>query len=72
MIVSRTYMGEHVFGKRTKTQNRRLIVREVPPIVSEQTFQAAQQVLNANRIICSRNTREPFLLRGLITDFRII
>jgi site-specific DNA recombinase len=66
LVVNRTYMGAHIFGKRTKNQNRRLIVRKVPPIVSEQTFQAAQQVLNANRIICSRNTREPFLLRGLI------
>jgi site-specific DNA recombinase len=45
---------------------RRLIVRAVPPIVSEQTFHAAQQVLSANRIMCSRNAREPFLLRSLI------
>jgi len=66
MIVNRTYMGEHVFGKRTKNQNRRLIVRAVPPIVSEQIFQAAQQVLKANRIICRGNAREPFLLRSLI------
>ncbi len=35
MIVSRTYMGEHVFGKRARNRNRKLIVREVPAIVSD-------------------------------------
>jgi site-specific DNA recombinase len=66
MIVSRTYMGEHLFGKRARNRNRKVIVREVPAIVSEQTWQAAQQVLQANRIEASRNTRQPYLLRGLI------
>ncbi len=66
MIISRTYMGEHLFGKRARNRNRKVIVREVPAIVSEQTWQAAQQVLQANRIEASRNTRQPYLLRGLI------
>jgi site-specific DNA recombinase len=66
MIVSRTYMGQHVYGKRTKNRNRRQIVREVPAIVSEKVWQAAQQVLRSNRIMCRRNRKHPYLLRGLI------
>jgi len=66
MIVSKTYMGQHLFGKRARNRNRKVIVRDVPAIVSEQTWQAAQQVLQSNRIMCTRNTREPYLLRGLI------
>jgi site-specific DNA recombinase len=66
MIVSRTYMGEHLFGKRATNRNRKIIVRPVPAIVPEQTWQAAQAVLQANRIEASRNTRQPYLLRGLI------
>lgn len=66
MIVSRTYMGQHVYGKRTKNDSRKLIVREVPAIVSEPVWQAAQQVLRSNRIMCRRNRKHPYLLRGLI------
>jgi site-specific DNA recombinase len=66
MLVSRTYMGQHLFGKRSKNRNRKVIVREAPAIVSEQVWQVAQQVLRSNRIMCNRNTREPYLLRGLI------
>jgi site-specific DNA recombinase len=66
MIVSRTYMGEHRYGKRTKNKNRKVIVRTVPAIVSEKIWQAAQRVLRANRIMCKRNRKVPYLLRGLI------
>jgi site-specific DNA recombinase len=66
MIVSRTYMGERLFGKRSRNRNRPVIVRVVPGIVSEQVWQSAQNVLRSNRIMCRRNTREPYLLRGLI------
>ena len=66
MIVSRTYMGQHAYGKRTKNRGRKLIVREVPAIVSEQVWQAAQHVLRSNRIMCRRNRKHPYLLRGLI------
>ena len=38
----------------------------MPAIVSEQTWQTAQQVLQGNRIEATRNTRQPYLLRGLI------
>jgi len=66
MIVSQTYMGQHLFGKRSKHQNRKVIVRPVPAIVQEETWQAAQRVLRSNRISCSRNARRAYLLKGLI------
>ena len=66
LIVSRTYMGQHAFGKRSTNKNRKVIIREVPAIVSEEVWQEAQKVLRSNRIMSSRNTREPYLLRGLI------
>jgi site-specific DNA recombinase len=66
MIVSRTYMGEHVFGKRSKNQARKRIVRPVPAIVSQEVWEAAQQVLRSNQIMAKRNRQHPYLLRGLI------
>src|SRR5450759_3087677 len=63
---NRTYMGEHRFGKRTKNPNRKVIVRAVPAIVTEETWNRAQQVLRSNQIMARRNGRTPFLLRGLI------
>ncbi len=66
MIVSPTYMGQHHYGKRSKNPNRKIIVRDVPAIVSPETWDAAQKILRSNRIISRRNTKTPFLLRGLI------
>jgi transcriptional regulator with XRE-family HTH domain len=66
MIASRTYMGEHLFGRRSASKNRKVIVRAVPGIVTEETWQAAQQTLQVNRIEASRNTRQQYMLRGLI------
>jgi site-specific DNA recombinase len=66
MIVSRTYMGEHIFGKRSANKNRKLIPRPVPAIVSEEMWQSAQEVLRSHRIMCKRNRKHPYLLRGLI------
>jgi site-specific DNA recombinase len=66
MIANRTYMGEHVFGKRTKNPSRKQITRAVPAIVSADVWAAAQEVLRSNRIVCKRTTKQPYLLRGLI------
>ena len=66
MIVNRTYMGQHLYGKRSKNPNRKIIVRDVPAILSSEMWEAAQKVLRSNKIISRRNTRQPFLLRGLI------
>jgi site-specific DNA recombinase len=66
MIVSRTYMGEHLFGKRTKNRSQKVIARAVPSIVSEQEWLKAREVLRSNRIIPLRKRENPYLLRGLI------
>lgn len=66
MIVSRTYMGEHLFGRRTKHQKRKPIVRPVPAIVTADAWLAAQQVLKGNRIEAVGHNRRSYLLRGLI------
>jgi len=66
LIVNTTYRGEHVFGKRSCAKNRKLISRPVPAIVTPETWDKAQQTLTRNFIFCKRNTREQYLLRGLI------
>ncbi len=66
MIVNRTYMGQHVYGKRTKNRSRKVITRPVPAIVSEEVWEAAQGTLQSNRIVCRRNHKHSYLLRGLI------
>src|SRR5262249_24110575 len=45
---------------------RRPIARVVPAIVSAEIWEAAQSVLRSNRIMCKRNRKHPYLLRGLI------
>jgi len=59
-------MGEHAFGKRTKNRNRKPIVRTVSAIVTPDVWEAAQEALRANRIMCKRNQKQTYLLRGLI------
>src|SRR5580704_608036 len=66
LIANRTYMGDHVYGKRSNNRNRKTITRAVPAVVSVKLWQAAQQTLKANRITCVRNRQHPYLLRGLI------
>ena len=41
LIVSRTYMGQHAYGKRSRS-HRKPILRPVPAIVSEKVWQAAR------------------------------
>ena len=38
----------------------------MPAIVTTEVWEAAQEVLKSNRIMASRNNRQPYLLRGLI------
>jgi len=66
LIVSRTYMGEHEYGKRSVDRGRKLIRRGVPAIVSVEVWQAAQEVLKSNQFICHNGTKRQYLLRGLI------
>jgi site-specific DNA recombinase len=66
LIRSGTYMGQHVYGKRSNNRNRKTISRAVPAIVSEKMWKAAQKVLRSNQIMCPRNRKHSYLLRGLI------
>lgn len=65
MIKETTYRGLHVYGRRTKKE-REKIEREVPAIVVEGTWYAAQNVLKENRIESKRNAKADYLLRSLV------
>jgi site-specific DNA recombinase len=67
MLVSTTYKGIHQYGRRSKKQ-REIFEREVPPIVSVDTWERAQQILHDHQLIASRSktATRPYLLRGLI------
>ncbi|GAC1615290.1 MAG: recombinase family protein [Ktedonobacteraceae bacterium] len=67
MIVSSTYKGMHQYGRRSKKQ-REIFEREVPPIVSIDIWERAQQVLHANQLAAIRmqTPTRSYLLRGLI------
>ncbi|MGA2717111.1 MAG: recombinase family protein [Bryobacteraceae bacterium] len=64
MLINATYMGRHEYGKRSKVQ-RPTIVREVPAIVDEATWQKAQQVLKSNFLFGIRSNKHLYLLRGM-------
>ena len=64
MLVNSTYMGRHEYGKRSKTE-RPTIVREVPAIVDEATWQKAQQTMKANFLFGIRSVKHLYLLRGM-------
>jgi site-specific DNA recombinase len=65
LITSKTYMGLHEYGKRSSS-GRKLIVRPVPAIVTEEVWKKAQATLEANFLFGKRNARRQYLLRGLI------
>ena len=65
LIVSKTYMGVHEFGKRTKS-GRAVILRPVPAIVTEEVWNKAQDTLKANILFSARSAKNQYLLRGLI------
>lgn len=65
-LVSNTvYMGVHYYGKRS-TKERELISREVPSIVSKEIWEEAQRVMKNNQIEAFKNSKRPYLLRGLV------
>jgi site-specific DNA recombinase len=65
LIVSTTYKGVHLYGKRS-TRQRELIERAVPAIVTVDLWERAQQVLRSNQLFSKRNARRQYLLRGLL------
>ena len=66
LIVSPTYKGLHEYGKRSKSRQHEVIVRQVPGIVSEELWKKAQESLASNWLFGPRNARHAYLLRGLI------
>jgi Resolvase, N terminal domain/Recombinase/Recombinase zinc beta ribbon domain len=72
MLTNEAYAGRTYFGKykRTSKTTQRLRPREewiaiqVPPILDEATFQAAQAQLARNRELSPRNKKREYLLRG--------
>ncbi|WP_311837250.1 recombinase family protein [Brevibacillus aydinogluensis] len=65
IIINTTYKGLHQYGKRSN-RKREIIEREVPAIVDVETWEKAQQVLKNNQIEALRNTKNRYLLRGLM------
>lgn len=66
IITNKTYMGIHEYGKRSKKENREIIIRNVPAIVDEDTWNKAQETLKLNQIEAMRNSTRQYLLQGLI------
>ena len=62
MIKSTTYKGINRYGKNRDTT----IQRTVPPIVSEEVWDKAQEVLSANKVKIKGNVKKNYLLRGLL------
>jgi len=64
-IVEPVYKGVHYYGRRSKKQ-REVIERAVPAIVSEETWERAQETLRKNFLFNKRSAKRQYLLRGLI------
>ncbi|MGP0583650.1 recombinase family protein [Paenibacillus timonensis] len=65
IIKNPTYKGIHDYGKRSN-RDREIIRRQVPAIVSEITWDIAQETLSDNQLEGARNSTRQYLLRGLI------
>ncbi len=66
MIVSQTYMGEHLVRQAEQEPNRKMIVRAVPADRFRRTVAGCPAGSPRQPDHCSRNTRRTYLLRGLI------
>jgi len=66
MIVNETYKGVHFYGKRSQDEEREVIERAVPAIVSVETWERAQVMLRNRMFMSRRNAKHEYLLRGLI------
>jgi site-specific DNA recombinase len=66
LIINPTYKGVHEYGKRTRCKESSVIVRQVPAIVPEETWNKAQETLAGNFLFGARNAKNRYLLRGLM------
>ena len=65
IVRNTTYKGIHYYGKKSSKQ-RDLIPREVPAIVSEETWDKARLMMHDNQLEAMKNSKTQYLLRGLI------
>ncbi|NWK11750.1 recombinase family protein [Clostridium cadaveris] len=65
ILDSTTYKGIHEYGKRA-SRRKETILRKVPAIIDEDTWNKVQLEKENKKAKCSRNTKHEFLLRGLI------
>lgn len=68
IVINTVYMGNYLYGKR-KSRNdntREEVSISVPPIVDEELWLKAQETLKRNRKFAKRNSKNEYLLRGLI------
>jgi site-specific DNA recombinase len=68
ILVTTTYKGIHRYGKNAhrKDKQPRIIERPVPPLVSEEEWARAQDVLKSHWLYNPRGAKRNYLLRGLI------
>ncbi len=65
LIKNPTYKGVHFYGRRSR-RARVVIERQVPAIVSVETWDQAQAVLKHNQRFSRKNAKHQYLLRGLM------
>lgn len=66
IVRSTTYKGLHQYGKNATHKNSKIITRSVPAIVSDEIWQEANNTMKDNRVSCKRNTKNLYLLQGMI------
>ena len=64
LVVNPVYKGRYHYGRRAN-RKREIIVADVPPLVSVELWEAAQDALRANRLM-TKNPGRVYLLRSLI------
>jgi len=57
LVVNPVYKGECHYGRRTKTANREVIISDVPPLITPEVWEAAQETLAKNRIMTKHGSR---------------
>jgi site-specific DNA recombinase len=65
IVVLSLYKGLYQYGKHSNKKDRKICEVQVPRLVSDELWQAAQEALARNRII-AKNTSRHYLLTGLI------
>jgi site-specific DNA recombinase len=65
LVVNSIYRGEFLYGRRSKKRRRELIPAQVPRLVSDELWHAAQAALRSHRVI-PEHARRVYLLRSLL------